>query len=155
MKLVIFGSRSLQGENVYKFIEEKIKEVIKTNEIEYLITPGGIEGACKLSLEVAKKLLIPVKLYFYRGDTDTYKGKWGLIDDIRKRTKCMIKEGDYFLLFHDGVSKGTLWDLEKVKKAGKKYEYFIVKDDKSVDDWADMELWKMSEELDKEVKKII
>jgi len=146
MKLVIFGSRSLQGGESYKFIE---KEVRKFKKIEYLILPGGIKGVCDLSLKIAEKLVIPVKLYFYGEHT----GKWFVVDSIRRRTKQMVEEGDYFLIFHDGISKGTLWDLEKVKKAEKRYKYFIIKE-KDIEDYFDKELTEIVEDAERGLKKI-
>ncbi len=148
MKLTIFGSRSLQGEESHKFIEKEIRKFMQKNKIEYLILPGGIKGVCSLALKIAEKLVIPVKLYFYK-----HVSKWSLIDSIRKRTKQMVEEGDYFLIFHNGVSKGTLWDLEKVKKAGKRYKYFVIKE-KDIEDYFDKGLAKIVEDAGKGLEKI-
>ena len=125
MKLVIFGSRSLRSERSYNFIKEKIEEFIDKEDVECIILPGGIKGVCQSALKIMSNSLIPVKLFFYSKEAS----KWGRIDSIRKRTKTIVNEGDYFLCFHDGKSKGTLWDIEVIKKNHKKYKYFVIKED--------------------------
>ena len=131
MKLCIFGSRTLTGNMELKFIEEKIREFNQKNKIDYILIPGSIDGACRLAFRVAEKLCIPITLYFYnKGDTDS---RWRMIDSIRNRTRQIIKEADFFLIFHDGESKGTLWDLKAIKKAKKGFDYFKVDKPKKED----------------------
>ncbi|MCX6224211.1 MAG: hypothetical protein NTV01_05595 [Bacteroidia bacterium] len=124
MKLCVFGSRTLIGQKDSEFIEEKIKEFHQINKIDYILIPGSIDGACRLAFKVAEKLCIPVTLYFYnKRDTDS---RWRMIDSIKSRTRQIIKEADFFLVFHDGESKGTLWDLKQIKKVNKGFEYFLL-----------------------------
>lgn len=130
MILGIFGSRSLKSDKSYNFIKSKIEEFVKKEKIEYIVLPGGIKGACESALKILSSQLIPVKLFFYSHEAS----KWGRIDSIRKRTKDVVNEGDYFLCFHDGISKGTLWDIELLKKKNKKYKYYIIKED-SIEDY--------------------
>jgi len=118
-----------------EFIEEKIKEFNHKNKIDYILIPGGIEGACNLAFKIAEKLCIPVTCYFYqKEDTDS---KWRMINSIKKRTLQIIKEADFFLIFHDGKSKGTLWDLRAINKQRKQYKYFKLEEEDIFDiDWS-------------------
>lgn len=52
------------------------------------------------------------------------EGRVSFLLSIAARTKRMIAAADDFLVFHDGRSSGTLWDIEQIKKAGKNYSYF-------------------------------
>lgn len=117
MKLGIFGSRSLNKQNVYKFIRDKIIELQKNNDIEFIVTAGEIKGACKFARDICQELKITLKVYFY----DYQKFNKGAFE---RRSKEIIKEGDYFLIFHDGQSKGTRNELVLLKKENKKYVYY-------------------------------
>ena len=141
MKLGIFGSRSLTGKESYDFIEKEIKEFHAENKIDFILLPGDIKGATDSALKISKRLLIPVTLYFY--DKQVSAGKWKMIKSIKERTSALIKEADFFLLFHDGKSKGTLWDLKQIEKAKKQYRFFVVEEvnefDLTIDDdWVDI-----------------
>jgi len=45
---------------------------------------------------------------------------------FEQRSKEIIKESDYFIIIHDGESKGTSNELELVKKSKKEYHYEIL-----------------------------
>lgn len=66
MRLGIFGSRTLSGITAYRFIKERISEQASKKEIEMLVVPGGIDGACKLASKIAKELDIPLLTVFYK-----------------------------------------------------------------------------------------
>ena len=126
MKVAIFGSRTLTREADSEFIEKEIKAFLETNKVDYFLIPGGIEGVCDQALKIVSKMIIPVILYFY---DRSIASKWGRIRSITERTKKIITEADYFLFFHDGESKGTIWDLKQVKKAKKLYSFFEIQRD--------------------------
>ena len=42
------------------------------------------------------------------------------------RTKDVIKEADYFVIIHDGESKGTMNEKKLIEKSGKPHEYHIL-----------------------------
>jgi len=122
MKLAIFGSRTLEDKQSKQIIRTAILEFLNSYDIEYLLAPGGLRGACSVAEEIAKETGIPIKLFYYLKD----KGHLGAISSIEKRTKKIVEEADYFLCFHDGISKGTLWDIKQIIKQGKQYQYFRI-----------------------------
>lgn len=129
MKIGIFGSRTLNSQENYQFIESEILKAVDNNETNYLLIPGDIKGACNLALRVAKKFLIPATLYFY----GHFPSRWAMLKSINKRTSLMVANSDCFLIFHDGKSKGTLWDLKRVKQKKKPYQMFILP--KAEEEW--------------------
>ena len=136
MKIGIFGSRSLRSKKNYKFIEKKIKEFCERNKVDFILLPGDIKGVCSSALKIASKIMIPTTLYFYDKSSS---GKWNMINSIKERTLEIIDKADYFLIFHDGESKGTLWDLERVIRARKHYKYFKVKKEEDLENMFNIE----------------
>lgn len=122
MILAVFGSRSLNSEKVLGIIEKEIITLSENNTIDYIAIPGGIQGACELASEITEKLRITTKLFYYRKN----EGNVNALSSINDRTDKIVQEADFFLAFHDGVSKGTMNDLKKVKKAGKPYKYIKI-----------------------------
>lgn len=119
MKLGIFGSRNLKRRKDCFLIKNEILKFQENNPIDFIVTAGEIEGACKHAREIGKELKIPLILYFY----DMGKFHKGA---FLKRTQQIIDQADCFLLFHDGESKGTKNELEMLKKQNKRYEYFLL-----------------------------
>jgi len=124
LKVGIFGSRSLKSMETYNTITDVMHDFVKKHEVAYFVIPGGITGACEWAFKVAGELLIPAKVYFYGKGTGNY---WKVIKTIKERTQKIIDEADYFIFFWDGQSKGTMWDLKAVQKAGKPYELYTIK----------------------------
>lgn len=117
MKLGIFGSRSLNKKNVYKFIKDKIIELQKNNDIEFIVTAGEIKGTCKFARDICQELKIPLIVYFY--DYQKYfKGAF------EKRSRQIMNESNYFLIFHDGKSKGTMNEMKLLDKENRRYKYY-------------------------------
>jgi len=125
IKLGVFGSRTLNDRKSTEFIEYQIKEFMASHKISHLIVPGDIKGACEVAIDVARETQVPIMLFFYNKGTS--KGRWKMINSIQKRTKHIVDTADFFLVFHDGKSKGTMWDLKQIIKAGKPYKYIKVK----------------------------
>lgn len=122
MILAIFGSRSIDSEKAKDIIEREIISLSKNNTIDYIAVPGGIQGACKLATEIAEKMRITTKVFYYRKSEGNVKA----LTSIDERTNKIVQEADFFLAFHDGISKGTMKDIKKVKKAGKPYKYILI-----------------------------
>lgn len=116
MNLGIFGSRIVNRYDDYKRIRE---EILKINDIDLIVTAGEISGACEHAREIARELKIPLLLIFY----DINKFHKGAFE---KRSKQIVETGDFFLIFHEGKSKGTLHDLDIVKKSGKEFKYILM-----------------------------
>ncbi len=121
MKLGIFGSRSLTELEDYNRIKEKILKRI--DDIEFLIVPAEIKGACEQARLIAKELKISILLVY--PNFDKYSS-----GAYEKRSKMIVELGDYFLAFHDGQSVGTLNDLRLVRRARKKFEYILLRESK-------------------------
>ena len=125
IKLGIFGSRTLTDKQSIEIIKRNIKEFIASHKVSCLIIPGDIKGACAVAIDVARETLIPVMLFFYKKGT-IEGGRWEMIRSIKERKHKIINKSDFFLIFHDGISKGTKWDMKQIIKAGKQYEYIKV-----------------------------
>jgi len=123
MKVVIFGSRTFESEEAKKQIDRILSKFIEENidRIEYIICPS-IRGACAIGREIALAKQIRVMEYPY----EKGKGRYEALRSIVIRSKAIVDQGDYFLLFHDGKSKGTMHDLDMIKKAKKPYEYYHI-----------------------------
>ena len=130
--VAVFGSRTLKDERVEIIITEKIKEL---NAVK-IITSKEPEGVCEVAQRVAKKYAFPLQLHFL--NMQYLRGAF------EQRSKEIIAEADYFVIIHDGKSRGTLNEKILVEKSGKPYHYEIleeVKYDRSVgfnivDDWS-------------------
>jgi len=122
--VAIFGSRSISTFKGEDKIKDILNDFLTKNEVEYFIVPN-ITGAC----EIAKNYLLDerrqcVKLFPYKKEKNSY---WEAISGIKKRTKQICNEAEYFLVFHDGQSNGTKWDIKQIEKLNKKYEYHLIK----------------------------
>jgi hypothetical protein len=132
MRVGIFGSRTLRDERVKIIILEKIKEL----EITKLLTCQEPEGVSEVAQRVAKDTGIPLQLHFLN-----FRYLRGAFE---QRSIEIIKECDYFIIIHDGKSKGTANELALVKKSGKPYHYEVLENtpyERSVgfnitDDWS-------------------
>lgn len=119
IKLGVFGSRSLTTIKAYECLKNELLKLQKDN-IEMIITSGEIDGICKFARELAKELKIPLLLYFY--DYEKY-----FKSAFDKRSKQIIDSSTFLLVIHDGVSKGTLHEIELLKKFNKPYNYIQIR----------------------------
>ena len=130
-KLGVFGSRTLKDERVKTLILEKIKELNAT----LVLTCQEPQGVSEVAQRVCKDYGYPLQLHFL--NMQYLRGAF------EQRSKEIIAGSDYFLVIHDGISKGTANELKLVKKTGKPFSYEILKPtkyDRSVgfnikDDW--------------------
>lgn len=114
MKLAVFGSRTLRGDEVASLIMD---EVQKTNA-DTLVTSQEPLGVCTVAQRMAKSEHLTLELHFlnFRYGMGVY----------RMRSKAIIEASDKVLLIHDGKSKGTSNELELVQKLGKPYRYEVL-----------------------------
>lgn len=129
MRVGVFGSRRLGSRKVYERLKE---EIVKLEQIEMIVTAGEINGVCKLARQIAEELKIPLFLYFY-DYLRFFKGAF------ERRSRQIMSSSDYFLIIHDGHSKGTMNELKMLEEAKLPYKYIKIQkeDNKDYDtfDW--------------------
>jgi len=131
MKVGVFGSRSLKDERVETILLEKIKELNAT----LIVTCQEPQGVSEVAQRICKDYGYPLQLHFL--NMQYLRGAF------EQRSKEIIAECDYFIILHDGVSKGTANEKKLIEKSGKPFYYEIIeptKYDRSVgfnikDEW--------------------
>lgn len=113
-KVGVFGSRILKDERIKTIILEKIKEVNAT----LILTCQEPQGVSEVAQRVAKDYGYPLQLHFL--NMQYLRGAF------EQRSKEIIAEADYFIILHDGESKGTANEKKLVEKSGKPYHYEII-----------------------------
>lgn len=130
-KVGVFGSRTLKDERIKTIILEKIKELNAT----CIATCQEPQGVSEVAQRVAKDYGYPLQLHFL--NMQYLRGAF------EQRSKEIVASCDYFIILHDGTSKGTLNEKKLVEKSGKPFHYEIIeptKYDRSVgfnikEDW--------------------
>jgi len=130
-KVGVFGSRTLKDGRIKTIILEKIKELNAT----MILTCQEPQGVSEVAQRVCKDYGYPLQLHFL--NMQYLRGAF------EQRSKEIIAEADFFIILHDGESKGTANEKKLVEKSGKPFYYEIVeptKYDRSVgfnikDDW--------------------
>ena len=114
MKLAVFGSRTLKDDRVKMIIYDEIE---KTGA-DTIVTTQEPLGVCTVAQQVANEIPLVLELHFlnFRYLRGAYEHR---SDDV-------IKAADTVLLIHDGVSKGTSNELERVKHFKKPYRYEVL-----------------------------
>ena len=114
MKVGGFGSRSLKDERVETILLEKIKELNAT----LIVTCQEPQGVSEVAQRVSKDYGYPLQLHFL--NMQYLRGAF------EQRSKEIIAECDYFIIIHDGVSKGTANEKILIEKSGKPFHYEII-----------------------------
>lgn len=114
MKLAVFGSRTLKDERVKMLIYDAIEE----HGADTIVTTQEPLGVCTVAQQVAKELSLVLELHFLN-----FRYRRGAYEH---RSDDVIKAADFVLLIHDGVSKGTKNELERVKHFKKPYRYEVL-----------------------------
>lgn len=130
-KIGVFGSRSLKDERVETIILEKIMEKKAT----LILTAQEPQGVCEVAQRICKKYGIPLQLHFLN--------MLYLRGAFEQRSIEIVAEADYFVIIHDGQSRGTANEKKLVIESGKAYHYEVLevsKYERSVgfnikDDW--------------------
>tara|TARA_Y100000310_G_C20140579_1_gene560080 strand:+ start:58 stop:540 length:483 start_codon:yes stop_codon:yes gene_type:complete len=113
-KIGVFGSRALKDERVETIILEKIKELNATK----IITCQEPQGVSEVAQRICKSYGFPLQLHFL--NMQYLRGAF------EQRSKEIIAESDYFIIIHDGESKGTANEKKLVEKSGKPFYYEII-----------------------------
>jgi len=114
LKVGVFGSRTLKDARIEAIILEKIKELNAT----MILTSQETYGVCEVAQRVCKKYAYPLQVHFL--NMHYLRGAF------EQRSKEIVAEADYFIIIHDGKSKGTLNEKKLVEKSGKPFHYEIV-----------------------------
>ena len=114
LKLGVFGSRTLKDERV----ETLILECCLKLNVTKLLTCQEPAGVSEVAQKVSKRYGYPLQLHFL--NMQYLRGAF------EQRSKEIIKDADYFLIIHDGKSKGTANELKLVEKSGKPYAYEVL-----------------------------
>ena len=136
----VFGSRTLKDERVKTILLEKIKELNATK----ILTCQEPQGVSEAAQRVCKDYGYPLQLHFL--NMQYLRGAF------EQRSKEIIADSDYFIIIHDGISKGTANEKKLVEKTGKPFHYEVLEPteyDRSVgfnvkDDWdfaVDKDIW--------------
>ena len=113
-KIGIFGSRTLKDERVETIIIEKIKELNAT----MIATCQEPQGVSEVAQKVCKTYGYPLQLHFL--NMQYLRGAF------EQRSKEIVALCDYFIIIHDGVSKGTANEKILVEKSGKPFHYEVL-----------------------------
>jgi hypothetical protein len=113
-KLAVFGSRSLTDARVTALIGEYYNKLNPS----VIVTTQEPAGVCHLAQNFAKRLSLGLELHFLNP-------KYGK-GAFEHRSDDVINSSDAILLIHDGKSKGTANELDRVKKFNKEFYYEII-----------------------------
>jgi len=113
-KIGVFGSRTLKDERIKTIILEKIIEKNAT----LILTAQEPQGVCEVAQRVCKDYGYPLQLHFLN--------MMYLRGAFEQRSKEVVAEADYFIIIHDGISKGTLNEKILVEQSGKPFQYEMV-----------------------------
>lgn len=114
VKLAVFGSRTLDDERVKTIILEKVKELNATK----ILTCQEPQGVSEVAQRVCKDYGYPLQLHFL--NMQYLRGAF------EQRSKEIVADADYFVIIHDGVSKGTANEKILVEKSGKPFHYEVL-----------------------------
>lgn len=107
-KLLVFGSRSLRGQEVKRSILRAIEQYGATE----IVTAGEPAGVCEAARDLCRQEAIPLKLHFV--NRKAYAG--GIFEH---RCIAALSDCDQALFIHDGKSRGTSGELACCKKNGR------------------------------------
>lgn len=117
MKLLIAGSRSLDGQNDYEQIREFVEENLRNIDV---IIHGGAHGIDLLGAAVAEEKNIRTERFTPNWSRDGKKA--GMI-----RNTEMVAACDFALVLWDGESRGTLDTIKKLYEKKTPTKLFIKK----------------------------
>lgn len=113
-KVGVFGSRSLDDERIELILLEWFDK-LKPTKILTCQEPGGVS---EVAQRVCKKYGYPLQLHFL--NMQYLRGAF------EQRSIEIVKEADFFLIIHDGESRGTANEMKLVQKHKKPFEYIKV-----------------------------
>jgi hypothetical protein len=113
MKLGVFGSRTISDSRGKMEIAEFL---LKNPEYDTIVTTQEPKGVCELAQIYAKENSLVLELHFLNINKYARRA-------FEHRSDNVIKSADFIILIHDGESKGTSNELERVKKFNKPFQY--------------------------------
>lgn len=117
----IIGSRSRDSVNDYNLVIDKLREIIRLNNIERIIvcSGGATDGADNFAETIAERLEVGLLLHLPNWKK---RGKAG--GPLRNRR--ISRDSDYLIACWDGKSKGTSSAMDNFKELGKEERLYIV-----------------------------
>ena len=109
MKIAIIGSRSINIDEIGKYLPENISEIVS----------GGAKGVDTAARNYAIENKIPLKEFL-----PDYK-RYGRGAPL-KRNLEIVKYADMVIAFWDGRSRGTKFVIDNSEKMGKPIKVFIL-----------------------------
>ena len=116
IKIGIIGSRDYSCYMCFKEKLQTILEIIKkeNKNYDYMFVSGGARGIDSFANDFAKEFGISILIHY--PNWNLYGKKAGFI-----RNDLIVNSSDFFIIFWDGVSKGTEDSIKKIKKLNKKF----------------------------------
>ena len=107
---------------LYSFFEQKLTEIIKSKKliIDKIIS-GGAEGIDSLAERYAKVYNIKFNKNDYLPQWDIYGNSAGII-----RNKKLMNDADLNIIFWNGISPGTKYNIDYCMKNRKKHYLILV-----------------------------
>ena len=116
IKLCVFGTRGFyDNPEASKILDDEIQNI----KPDIILTAGDADGVCRLAIDKAKKFSIPCELHFLN-EKRYAAGKY------EHRSIEVLKNSNYVLFIHDGISKGTLNEIALAEKLGIEYKYYKI-----------------------------
>ena len=119
-RLGVHGTRDLYDDR----IRVELLELIQKYNVTRIVTHAEPHGVCEIARKLAQEQGLILELHFL----DIKKGR-GM---FAHRSKGVIDNSDYSVVFHDGKSKGTENEVKLLKKLNKPYAYHLYERD---NDW--------------------
>jgi len=128
VKLLVFGSRTLEDQRV----ELLIREVAQARGATEILTAYEPKGVCDVARRVARAIPLPLKVFFL--DFHYLRGAF------EHRSKAALRECDFALIIHDGKSQGTANEHALAKKLGVPFDYRVLEPAPVVEksDWGEL-----------------
>ena len=104
MRMSIHGSRTLKDERVKIILLEEIERHRPTT----IVTHAEPDGVCGVARALCRELAIPLTVHFLN-----FKYLRGAFEH---RSKDVLRDCEYSIFIHDGISKGTSNELKLAKK---------------------------------------
>ena len=112
VSLGVHGTRDLYDDR----IRLKLMELVEKYGINKIVTHAEPHGACEIARKFAQENGLVLELHYLN-----IKYAQGMFE---RRSKGVIENSDYTVVFHDGKSKGTSNEMKLLDKYNKPYEYY-------------------------------
>lgn len=120
ISLGVHGTRDLYDDRVRLIL----LDLIKKYNINKIVTHAEPHGVCEIARKLAQEEGLILELHHLN-----IKKSGGM---FYHRSLGVIKNSDYSVVIHDGVSKGTSNEMKLLQKLNKSFEYYKLE---KADDW--------------------